>query len=86
MKLTKNTNKRVRKYVDGVLGNLGLVFGDTDYRSHYETIQRHVSMRSSKDTVTKSLIAIDGCETKEEAKRKEELNGGSLVNHILNNI
>ena len=84
--MTTNTNKKTRSYVDGILKNLGLVFGDVDYREHYETIQRHISMRSSKEQVTKSMLSICGCKTFEQAEVLSNLNKSTSLDAFLKTI
>ena len=81
-----NTNKKTRAYVEGVLKNLGLALGDTNYRDHYETIQRHSAMRSSKEKVTKALIDINGCVTTSERDSLNSLNRNLSLESFLNTL
>ena len=75
MRLTKNTNKATRAWVDGILCQLDLVIADGSYRDILETLKAHQIASSSASEVTESLT-IYLCMTKFEAdiKRGQNLN------------
>ena len=84
--MTTNTNKKTRSYVNGIIKNLGLVFGDVNYREHYETIQRHISMRSNKEQVTESMISICGCQTVDQVEVLNGINKSTSLDNFLKTI
>ena len=75
MRLTKNTNKATRAWVDGILCQLDLVIANGSYRDIFETLKVHQIANSSTAEVTESLT-IYLCMTKFEAdiKRGQNLN------------
>ena len=69
MRLTKNTNKATREWVDGILCQLDLVISDGSYRDIFEALKVHQIANSSASEVTESLT-IYLCMTKFEADIK----------------
>jgi hypothetical protein len=69
MRLTKNTNKATRAWVDGILRQLDLVIADGSYRDIFETLKAHQIADSSAAEVIESLT-IYLCMTKFEADIK----------------
>jgi len=72
MRLTDNTNKATRAWVDGILCQLDLVISEGSYRDVFETLKAHQIANSSSDEVTESLT-IYLCMTKFEADAKRGL-------------
>lgn len=69
MRLTKNTNKATRAWVDGILCQLDLVIANGSYRDILGTLKAHQIANSSAAEVTESLT-IYLCMTKFEADIK----------------
>ena len=84
--MTANTNQKTRNYVDKIIKNLGLVLGDVNYLEHYETIQRHIFMHSSKRQVTKSMISICGCKTIDQVEVLNNINKNTSLDNFLKTI
>ena len=72
MRLTKNTNKATRTWVDGILNQLDLVIVEGSYRDVLEHLKAHQLAQSSPDEVIESLT-IYLCMTKSEAQIKRNL-------------
>ena len=85
MRLTKNTNKATRAWVDGILCQLDLVIADGSYRDILETLKAHQIANSSPAEVTESLT-IYLCMTKLEAQFKRSLSGSCINETTLDNL
>ena len=86
MKLTKNTNKRVRQYVDGVLKHFELVRGDdTCYRELYEAIDGYrYHSNCNREQFIKGMCESYGCMTVSQAEHKRRLMSGGLMGSVEN--
>jgi len=66
MRLTKNTNKTIRTWVDSILNQLDLVICEGNYREVYERLSTHRICNSDKKEVIDSLTIGNRCITKSE--------------------
>ena len=85
MRLTKNTNRATRAWVDGILCQLDLVIADGSYRDILETLKVHQIANSSPSEVAESLT-IYLCMTKSEAQFKRSLSGSCINETKLDNL
>jgi len=83
MTMTKNTNKRVRSYVDSVLNHFDLVKGDECYRDLYEAMERaRYYTKPNSEQFIKTMCEAYGCMTKSESERRERLMSGGLMSNV----
>ena len=76
MRLTKNTNKATRNWVDSVLSNLDLVLSEYSYRDCLETIKINQICNVSRSEVIEALTANGGCITKQQHEHNMKPKGG----------
>ncbi len=76
MRLTKNTNKAIRQWVDGILSQLDLVLCEYSYRDAYETLKILQRCNSSKTEIVERLTVYGGCITKHEHEHNMKPQGG----------
>jgi hypothetical protein len=86
MRLTKNTNKSIRHWVDNVLDHFDLVLGDVSYREHYETLQRAKLMGSNESQLVESMRSICGCVSKDYAAHVQRISYNPSLDNFLNNF
>ena len=90
MRLTKNTNKSVRAWVDGILSQLNLVKGDENYREHYETLTRCKHQmawgNATKADVIETMRSVCGCVTPGEVEHAQRLSCNGALDNFLNQL
>ena len=83
MTMTKNTNKRVRSYVDSVLNHFDLVKGDECYRDLYEAIERaRYYTKPNSEQFIETMCEAHGCMARSESERREILMSGGLMSNV----
>lgn len=84
MKLTKNTNKKIRSYVDNVLKHFDLVRGDnTCYRELYEAIDTaRYYTKPNREEFIETMCKAYGCMTKSQAEAKRSLFSGGVMGQV----
>ena len=85
MRITKNTNKATRAWVDSILNHLGLVIVDGSYRDVFDRLKAHQLGQSTASEVIESLT-IYLCMTKSEAQFKRSLSGSCINETTLENL
>ena len=85
MNLTKNTNKKIRAYVDSVLKHFDLVKGNDCYRDLYDAIETaRYYTKPSREQFIETMITSYDCMTKAEAERRRKLMSGGLMGDLDN--
>jgi len=64
MRLTKNTNKQIRSYCEGILDQLDLVKCECTWKELFLKLEKCRTMKLSKSESIESLCAADFCITK----------------------
>lgn len=76
MRLTKNTNKSTRTWVDGILNQLDLVLSEYSYKDCYKTLKTLQICNSSKAETVERLTVYGGCITKQQHEHNMKPKGG----------
>lgn len=90
MRLTKNTNKEVRAWVDNIISQLELVKGDVSYKEHYETLQQcsllnRLGMKT-KEEVVQTMRDSCGCVSPSEVEHAQKLCKNHALDEFLNEL
>jgi len=86
MTLTKNTNKKVRRWVDYVLGQLDLVLCDHSYRGAYNALKCCQRCNDGMAETIDYMTANNGCITKSEQARRVSLSSSNSLMGIIDTL
>jgi len=83
MKLTKNTNKATREWVDNILSQLDLVLCEYSYREAFYSLKACQKCNDGTAEVINHMTASNGCTTRSEHQRLVSLSSSnSLIKGI----
>ena len=83
MKLTKNTNKATRAWVDSILSQLDLVLCEYNYRDAYDALKSCQLCGEGKEGTIQHLTEHDGCAKPSDVEHAKRLScSGSLGNFL----
>ena len=86
MRLTKNTNKSIRSWVDSVLSQLDLVLCEYSYRDAYSALKCCQRCGDDKSEVINHMTANNGCITKSEQSRRVSLSSSNSLMEMIDQL
>ena len=86
MRLTKNTNKATRLWVDSILAQLGLVLCEYSYRDAYNSLKCCQKCGDNRTEVINHVTANNGCITKSERSRRVSLSSSNSLIEMIDQL